>query len=155
MTLVSVIVAIIVLSGLMYFVMRGKASKQKKRLNPAMAAKKLGFADRPKLDVALVQNKWRDIQAMQNSGPSGIKNALMEADKLLDYVLRAKGFRGETMADRMRSAGPQLGSVTAVWAAHKLRNMLAHEVEHDIVPNQVKQAVADLGQSIRDLGVGI
>ena len=81
------------------------------------------------------------------------ENAIIEADKLLDYVLRAKGFKGETMADRMKAAGNQMGNVTAVWAAHKLRNMVAHEVEHDIVADQVKHAVKDLAQAIRTLGV--
>ena len=34
-------------------------------------------------------------------------------------------------------------------------NQLAHEVEHDIVPEQVKQAIMALGNAIRDLGVNI
>lgn len=90
---------------------------------------------------------------MQNSGPSGLKNALMEADKLLDYCMIGKGFTGETMGDRLKSGGSQFSNLDAVWGAHKLRNQLAHEVEHDIVPEQVKHSIQSLGNAIRELGV--
>lgn len=153
MTLLSVIVAVLVLSALAYVLMRTQAGKQKRTFNAKALGEKLKFSDRPDLNIGLIQSKWAEVEAMQSSGPSGLKNAIIEADKLLDYVLRAKGFKGETMADRMKAAGPQMGNVTAVWAAHKLRNMVAHEVEHDIVAEQVKHAVNDLAQAIRTLGV--
>lgn len=105
------------------------------------------------LNVGLVQSKWAEITTMQNSGPSGLKNALMEADKLLDYCMIGKGFTGETMGDRLKSGGSQFSNLDAVWGAHKLRNQLAHEVEHDIVPEQVKHSIQSLGNAIRELGV--
>ena len=77
----------------------------------------------------------------------------MEADKLLDYVMKARGFAGETMADRLRSGGQSLSNLNAVWGAHKLRNQLAHEVEHDLVAQQVRNALLTYQQAITDLGV--
>jgi len=67
--------------------------------------------------------------------------------------MRQKGFAGETMADRLKSGGQAFTNLNAVWAAHKLRNQLAHEVEHDVVAPQVKQAITSLGNAIVDLGV--
>lgn len=153
MTIFSVIIAVLVLSGLMYILMRSQAGKQKSKLSPKILSDKFSLNSKPQLNVGLVQSKWAEVMVMLSSGPSGLKTALVEADKLLDYVLRAKGFKGETMADRMKVAGPKMGNVTAVWAAHKLRNMLVHEVEHDIVPEQIKHSVGDIGQAIRVLGV--
>jgi hypothetical protein len=90
---------------------------------------------------------------MQNSGPSGLKAALIDADKLLDYCMIGKGFAGDTMGDRLKSGGSRFNNLNAVWSAHKLRNQIAHEVEHDLVPEQIKRAINDLGLAIRDLGI--
>ena len=106
-------------------------------------------------NVGLVQSKWAEITAMKNAGPSGLKTALYEADKLLDYCMVGKGFKGETMGERLKSGGHQFSNINAVWNAHKLRNELAHNVEHDLVPAQVEQAITSLGNAIRELGVTI
>jgi len=105
-----------------------------------------------RFDPALVRQRWDEVNASMHT-PSGLRQALVEADKLLDYVLKAKGYHGETMADRMKKAQSQFRNREAVWAAHKLRNMHVHEVQHDLVPGQVQKAVHDLGQAIIDLGV--
>lgn len=113
-------------------------------------------SDTPNLDPAMVKSRWAEITAMQNS-PSGMKNALMEADKLLDHVMQAKGFAGDSMGERLQSstAKTAYSNLNAIWAAHKLRNQMAHEVNHDFVPQASQKAIADLGQGIRDLGVEI
>ena len=105
------------------------------------------------LNVGLVQSKWAEINAMQSAGPSGLKSALFEADKLLDYCMIGKGFKGETMGERLKSGGSKFKNPNAVWNAHKLRNELAHNVEHDLVPSQINQAISSLGDAIKDLGV--
>jgi hypothetical protein len=66
-----------------------------------------------------------------------------------------KGFSGETMGDRLKSGGGAFSNLNAIWGAHKLRNQMAHDIEHDMVPEQFKQAIATLGQGIRDLGVTV
>lgn len=104
------------------------------------------------LNPQLVASRWHEINAQLHT-PSGLRNALIEADKLLDYVMRGRGFRGTTMADRLKSAQSQMRDRDAVWRAHKLRNMMVHEVAIDVVPQQVEQAVKTFGQAIKDLGV--
>ncbi|MCC7289260.1 hypothetical protein IT414_02640 [bacterium] len=119
-----------------------------------------GMKKRPKknvvyterFDIDIVRQRWSEINASMHT-PSGLKHAVVEADKLLDHVLKAKGYHGETMADRMKKAQNQFSRREAVWAAHKLRNQMVHEVNHDLVPAQVHAAVKDLGQAIIDLGV--
>ena len=98
------------------------------------------------------QLKWATIEAMVKQGGLGLRSSVLEADKLLDHTMRSQGFRGQTMAERLRTAQPKLSDHNAVWRAHKLRNMLAHEVGADVVPSQVKQAVADYKKALIDLG---
>lgn len=102
-----------------------------------------------------VQSRWSIVQTMTSQGGNGLRQAIMEADKLLDYVLQGKGYRGETMAERMRSANREFRRRNDVWAAHKLRNALAHEVDFDLVPSQVKQSIAAFERAIKDLDGGL
>lgn len=108
-----------------------------------------------RLNSKTVQNRWDTIQSLTTQGGNGLRQAVMEADKLLDYVLQGKGYRGDTMAERMRSANRQFTRRNDVWAAHKLRNALAHEVDFDLVPSQVKQAVSAFERAIKDLDGGL
>lgn len=152
-SIISFVVALIVITVLVVMLMKQKAKPQRKEYRVNSQDHESSKAQG--LNVGLVQSKWAEITTMQNSGPSGLKTALFEADKLLDYCMIGIGFTGETMGDRLKSGGSQFSNLDAVWGAHKLRNQLAHEVEHDIVPEQVKQAIMALGNAIRDLGVNI
>lgn len=148
MTFVSVVLAILVLGALIAYKQNSSASKSKN-------TGKYEPESRPVLDPTFVRTHWMEIQQMMTAGPSGLKNALMEADKLLDHVMIAKGFRGNSMGDRLKSGGQAFSDLNAIWSAHKLRNHVAHEVAIDIVPSQIKDAVDKLGRGIKDLGISI
>ena len=154
-TTISFILALIVFTVLIVVFMKQKANpKGKREFKPeAMEDSSKGQNSNDKFNPELVKTKWAEIQAMAGSGPSGLKNALFEADKLLDYCMMGQGFTGETMGDRLKSGGSRFSNLNAIWAAHKLRNQLAHEVEVDTVAPQIKQAIDDLGHGMRDLGV--
>ena len=105
------------------------------------------------VDKDLVAKRWADIEQMAGSGGLGLKGAITEADKLLDYVMRQQGAAGETMAERLKRSESRLGDKEAVWRAHKLRNHLNHEVGFDLVAGQAKDAVRAYGHALKDLGV--
>jgi len=58
-----------------------------------------------------------------------LKHAVLEADKLVDYTMKQKGYSGETFADRLRSAEDSIprNIYNDVWEGHKVRNKIAHE----------------------------
>jgi hypothetical protein len=77
-----------------------------------------------------ILNKKSEIVAMLNSeNIYELKHAVIEADKLVDYILKAKGYAGETFADRLRSAEKYINNQTyqSIWQGHKIRNQIAHE----------------------------
>jgi hypothetical protein len=151
-SLISFLTALIVITLLVTALLKQKAKPARKEYKPHNTDS-YNSGSEPSFSASLVTSKWAEIQAMMNSGPSGLKAALFEADKLLDYCMIGKGFAGETMGERLKSSGARFNNLNSVWNAHKLRNQLAHEVSHDMVANQVKQAINDLGNAIRDLGV--
>ncbi|TXI90652.1 MAG: hypothetical protein E6Q36_01050 [Chryseobacterium sp.] len=151
-SIISFVVALVVITILVVMLMKQKAKPERKEYRTTSND---DTSQTQAFNTGLVQSKWAEVITMQNSGPSGLKNALIEADKLLDYCMIGKGFAGETMGDRLKSGGSQFSNLNAVWAAHKLRNQLAHEVEHDLVPEQIKHSIQAIGNAIRDLGISI
>lgn len=103
------------------------------------------------LDRKRFGQRWQEVSALIDSGNSGYKLAVIEADKLLDHALKARGFKGETMGDRMKSAGRNLGNQDSVWSAHRLRNRLVHE-EATINKRQAQSALNAFKQSLKYLG---
>jgi hypothetical protein len=104
------------------------------------------------LDKGLVAERWATIEALSHGGGNGLRQAVSEADKLFDYVMKTQGYQGETMADRLRSAQSKLSDRNAVWNAHKLRNALAHEVGFDLVASHAQEALRGFERGLKDLG---
>lgn len=104
------------------------------------------------VDKAMVAERWQAIQTMANTGGAGMKQAISEADKLLDYVLKQSGARGQTMADRLRNYEKKFTNINAIWHAHKLRNTLAHEINFDLVTGHAQEALHDFERGLKDLG---
>jgi hypothetical protein len=99
--------------------------------------------------------RWATIEAMAASGGNGLRQAINEADKLFDHILRQQGLSGDTMGDRLKSARPRFTDravYDGIWRAHKLRNALAHEVGFDLVPSQAKEAITDFETGLKTLG---
>jgi hypothetical protein len=96
--------------------------------------------------------KRQEIESLLNSESEiELKHAVMEADKLVDHVLRIKGHQGETFADRLRSAQGAIESnlYDKIWQGHKVRNQLAHENELRITNNELREAANKLLSYIR------
>lgn len=120
----------------------------------ASGKKNRGASARGSVDRQMVAERWAAIQVGASSGGAGLKNAIMEADKLLDYAMKGSGFRGETMGERLKSsASSRFSDLNAIWRAHKLRNHFAHEVGADLVASQAQEALRDFERGLRDLGM--
>ncbi len=147
MTFLSMILAFLVIGGLVIYMRAGASPKAQAIASNANEPIAQG------LNMELIEQRWREIEGMKDQGGAGLKNALLEADKLLDYVMKNKGFAGDTMGDRLKLQGDRFSDLNGIWTAHKLRNQLAHEVEIDIVKPQVDDAISKLKRGIMDLGV--
>ncbi|MBQ3348627.1 hypothetical protein IJG90_03890 [Candidatus Saccharibacteria bacterium] len=77
---------------------------------------------------------------------------IINGDKLLDKALIEMGVPGKTMGDRLKKIGDSFTDKNAVWRAHKLRNVIAHEDDLELTHKQAAGALAIYKQALKDIG---
>lgn len=107
----------------------------------------------PKEAVTPYDNRWQEIKNHVNSfKESEWKLAVIEADKLVDDVLKTAGFPGESMGERLMLIKPdQLLNLQYLWDAHKLRNLLVHDPNYQMTHRQAIWAVEAFENVLREL----
>lgn len=65
---------------------------------------------------------------LDSLNPNDWKLAIIEADIILDEILKQHGYPGNSLGERLKSISPQqLASLQDAWEAHKVRNRIAHD----------------------------
>ncbi len=105
------------------------------------------------LDVDKYRSRWLAIETkLSRNDDSSHILCVLNADKLLDQALRDRGISGKTMAERMKNCQGKWTNGNGLWAAHKVRNRLAHETDAVIDYDRAKQALIAYKQGLKDLG---
>jgi hypothetical protein len=75
-----------------------------------------------------VNKRWEQVVKYANSeSPSDWKQAIMEADIMLEELLRSLGYVGESVGEMLKSVEKNdFLSIEDAWEAHKVRNAVAH-----------------------------
>lgn len=97
--------------------------------------------------------RWDEIEKHINSTREAEwKFAVIEADKLVDELLKGAGFPGDTMGDRLMNIQPgQLTTLQNLWEAHKIRNRLVHDVNYFLRYTEAKRAVGLYEKTLKEL----
>lgn len=105
------------------------------------------------LDVDRYRTRWLAIeQSLTREQPVSSHMAILNADKLVDQALKERGYGGQTMGERMKSAKQIWSNRNAIWEAHKLRNQIAHEPDANVTYESARRALAGFKQALKDLG---
>lgn len=105
------------------------------------------------LDQNKYRSRWMSIETkLKRDDANSHIVCVLDADKLLDQALRDRGLSGKTMADRMKQCQGKWTNGNGVWAAHKLRNKLAHETDARIDYERARQALVAFKQGLKDMG---
>lgn len=96
-----------------------------------------------------IQGSWGQISSMQD-----FNHAILEADKLLDFVLLKKGYTG-SLGNKLKAGGKLFSDLNGIWSAHKLRNTIAHELHHKVNEREYSRAIKSFLRGLRDLGCEI
>lgn len=112
------------------------------------------FTKRPsRLNIDQYRTAWLQIEnSLLRDQPMTYHMAILNADKLLDKALKELSVSGDTMGERMKSAKGRFSNNNAVWAAHKLRNQIAHEQNVSINYTNARRALASFKRALKDVG---
>lgn len=99
-------------------------------------------------------SRWEEIQRHLNSVKEAEwKFAVIEADSLVDQILKAGGYPGDTMGDRLKNIDKvQIVSIDGLWEAHKIRNRLAHDPSYFLRYGEAKRAIQLYEKTLKELG---
>lgn len=105
------------------------------------------------LDQDKYRSRWMAIESrLKRDDENSYTVCILEADKLLDRSLRDRGISGKTMAERMKQCQGKWTNGNGVWAAHKLRNRIAHETDVKVDYDRARQALIAFKQGLKDMG---
>ncbi len=80
-----------------------------------------------------IQRRWDEIcDIIKVKKEMNYKLAVIEADKLLDHILQAMNFQGDTMGDRLKVAIYRFPKLRKVVWAHRVRNQIVHEANYSL-----------------------
>jgi len=106
------------------------------------------------LDRGFVNTKWQEIENLMRLGhPSNYARAVLEADKLLDHVLKSFRVPGMTMGDRLKASQNRFSAegYNAAWQAHKVRNEIVHSATYELMDYSAKSAIENYKKAIDEL----
>jgi hypothetical protein len=105
-------------------------------------------------DIPKTRLRWDRIleQANSESDPNR-RLAILEADIMLGELLDELGYRGETLADKMRQVPKaQFNTIDLAWEAHRARNVIAHEAGHAMSDHEVRRVIGLYDKVFREFG---
>ncbi|OGC62639.1 hypothetical protein A3J33_01765 [candidate division WWE3 bacterium RIFCSPLOWO2_02_FULL_53_10] len=108
-------------------------------------------------DKNKIQNDWVRIeQLVQTAQPSAFKEAVIAADKLLDYALMQVS-SGEAMGERLKNAYQSFPRdiYQGLWDAHKMRNALVHDPNFDLSVLMAREVIEKFKRGFQSLGARI
>jgi hypothetical protein len=103
------------------------------------------------LKVEYFQEKWKEMQKGLAKKDSW-KQAVIDADNMLDEVLKKKRFSGKNMGERLTKAQRLISDNEGVWFGHKLRKQYESEPDIKVKEKDVKEALIGIRQALKDLG---
>lgn len=97
--------------------------------------------------------QWGKVVKRLETGKEGeYRMAIIEADSLLEGVLREMEYKGEKISDLLDQVDSKvLPSIDKIKAAHEFRNNIVHDPSYGLTLNEAKKIIGVYEQGFRDL----
>lgn len=104
---------------------------------------------------AKVAKDWKKtIKRLDTGVESEYKLAIIEADAMLDFILKRMGYSGDSLGVRLKQLTKvQVSNIEAVKAAHEMRNNIVRDPDFHLGLDQSKKAMAAYHKALDDLQV--
>ncbi len=98
---------------------------------------------------------WKQIQKrLKIKKESQLKLAILEADQILNEILRMSGYQGKNLDERLSQIMPaQLCNIEEVKQAHKLKNRIISEPDFSIAPNEAEMIIEIYKKAFQELNL--
>lgn len=105
--------------------------------------------------LAVFRDRWMAVKRRFDiNSQEAMRSSILEADMLVDSILKDAGLEGETIADRLSKISPEtLSSVNQLWKAHRLRNQLSEKGEFEVSPVDAENAIAGYEAFLKEVKV--
>jgi hypothetical protein len=122
-TVLSYIVALGFLALFIYSTMRMHQIKD------ADAPRFATVSDAHHAEEVTEHHRWNHVrQLIESPQESDWRQAIIEADIILDDMLSRLGYQGESIGEKLRAVDPsKFHTLQEAWDAHKVRNDIAHQ----------------------------
>lgn len=142
---ISMTICLILATGIIYCVIRIRQVRHLERMKFQDAERSVAAEDVPRTHL-----RWSKVQEQANSdSEQNWRLAILEADIMLNELLDLKGYKGDTMADKMKQVErADFNSIDEAWEAHKVRNTIAHEGASHKINNRETRRIISLYEKV-------
>jgi hypothetical protein len=112
--------SVLFFAGIVY--VAGKINETNRRINKAKKIKAIRFND--------VKSKRFEVveKHMGSDNPAEWRLAIIEADTLLEEMVKRMGYEGSTLGEMLKNIEQSdFNTLNEAWEAHKIRNQIAHQ----------------------------
>lgn len=92
-----------------------------------------------------LKERWQEIRKLIESDDAGrLKLIIIEADTIIEDILRLNNLQGETMAALLSEASLHgVLNVGRLWRFHRIRNQLVHDTNFKLDINQARKILKE------------
>lgn len=97
--------------------------------------------------------RWEEIKShMDSENLAEWKIAIIEADSVMDDILKRIGYEGDSLGERLKNIEPSdFDNLQNVWEAHKVRNRIVHEGEKLVLSkDEAKQIIEFYEKALKE-----
>jgi len=152
----AVIAYLVAIGLLLIYVYASTRKKQLDELQKDMVHEREKIYDE-RFRTGTKNNRLEDaLKHISSENPNDWKLAIIEADIILDGALKAAGYGGASLGERLRSIPPsKLNSLNDAWEAHKVRNQIAHAGADFVLTRRLaEETIKQYRRVFAELGIG-
>lgn len=101
------------------------------------------------------RTRWSAIKKhLESESGAEWKLAVLEADSILDDIIKKIGIEGETMGERLKNIEQSdFDNLQNAWEAHKVRNRIAHEgVRFELTKEDAEKTIGLFEKCLKEFG---
>lgn len=107
----------------------------------------------PEVDEEVVspaREHWQKIlEKLESTNPNDWKAGILEADTILDDLVKRMGYDGENLGERMKNIEKSdFTTLDDAWEAHKIRNRIAHGSSDFVLTQREAKRAIDMYQKV-------